>query len=338
MVPRWHGGFPCATTRGTLFPLPEMRMTTEAVVAENLRQEFGSRVALDDVSLRVGSGEIFGLLGPNGGGKTTLFRILATLLRPTAGTARVFGSDLTEAAAVRSHLGVVFQNPGLDLHLTVRENLDCHGQIFGLSARELGQRRQELLTRLGLAERADDRAGTLSGGLQRRAELAKVLLHRPRLLLLDEPSTGLDPGARRDFLRYLDELRRAEGTTVLLTTHYMEEAERCDRIALLDGGRLVASGAPSELKARVGGDVVVVQTEDPAALQESVRRRLGVEAQVVNGSLRIEHPRGHELVRDLVEAFRTEVGLVTYGRPTLEDVFIQLTGHRFWADSAAGEA
>lgn len=313
-------------------------MDTTAIQVEQLRHVYGSRVALNDVSFTVERGEIFGLLGPNGGGKTTLFKILSTLMRPSAGSATIFGDRLPGAPdAVRRHLGVVFQHPSLDAKLTVAENLHCHGNLYGLHGAPLAQRADVVLRRLGLADRANDLVGKLSGGLQRRTELAKALLHEPRLLLLDEPSTGLDPGARRDFMQYLRQLREQDGVTIVLTTHYMEEAERCDRVAILHQGNLVSVGTPSELKHRVGGDVVVVQTGDPAALQAKIRERFGCEPIIVDGTVRVERPRGHELVRDLVDAFPEEVTLITYGKPTLEDVFIHLTGHQFWADGGDQE-
>ena len=308
-------------------------MDTPAIRIERLRHVYGARVALDDISFTVTRGEIFGLLGPNGGGKTTLFKILSTLMVPTGGSAAVFGDALSSAAdAVRRHLGVVFQHPSLDGKLTVTENLHCHGNLYGLHGSLLRERTGAVLQRLGLTDRAPERVETLSGGLQRRTELAKALLHRPPLLLLDEPSTGLDPGARRDFVQYLRQLREQDGVTIVLTTHYMEEAERCDRFAILHHGQLVAVGSPAELKAQVGGDVVVVQTADAAALQGKIRERFGCEAAMVDGSLRLERPRGHEFVREVVDAFPADVTLVTYGKPTLEDVFVHLTGHRFWAD------
>jgi ABC-2 type transport system ATP-binding protein len=251
------------------------------------------------------------------------------------GTASVFGDALGQAAhAVRRHLGVVFQHPSLDDKLTVRENLTCHGHLYGLHGVRLRERTDTVLQRLGIADRATDRVAALSGGLRRRTELAKALLHEPPVLLLDEPSTGLDPGARRDFMQYLRELREREEVTIVLTTHYMEEAERCDRIAILHQGKLVSAGSPSELKEQVGGDVVVVQAQQPEALRGKIRERFGCDAVLVDGTLRIERPRGHEFVREVVDAFPADITLVTYGKPTLEDVFIHLTGHRFWGDGA----
>jgi ABC-2 type transport system ATP-binding protein len=312
-------------------------METEAVRVEGLRHVYGRRRALNDVSFSVTPGELFGLLGPNGGGKTTLFKILSTLLTPSGGSAFVFGDPLSVPDAVRRHLGVVFQRPSLDGKLTVAENLMCHGHLYGLRGARLRQRAAAVLHRFGLADRAADRVETLSGGLQRRTELAKALLHQPPLLLLDEPSTGLDPGARRDFIQYLHQLRAQEGATIVLTSHDMEEAERCDRVAILHQGNLVGIGAPAELKARVGGDVVVMQARDPQALRQKIRQRFACDAAVVDGTLRVERARGHEFVRDVVEAFPDDITLVTYGKPTLEDVFIHLTGHRFWSAEQESE-
>lgn len=300
-----------------------------AVEVDGLTHRYGERRVLDGVSFRVERGEFFGLLGPNGSGKSTLFRVLATLLRAEGGRARVLGHDVGgEAAAVRRRLGVVFQHPSVDPLLGVEENLVTHGHLYGLGGGKLATRITEVLSRLGLAELRRERVGRLSGGTKRRVELAKALLVGAEVLLLDEPSTGLDPAARRDFIAYLRELRDTDGTTVVLTTHDMDEAERCDRVAILDRGRLVALDAPDALKAALGGDVVVVQSATPEALREQVRMRFGLEGTLVDGTLRLERPRGHELVRDLIEAFPDGVRQVTYGKPTLEDVFVHLTGRR----------
>jgi len=311
--------------------MPACSTVSAAIEISDLRHHYGDREALRGVTFRVDRGEIFALLGPNGGGKTTLFKILSTLMRPASGEARVLGHDLArEAAAVRPRLGVVFQNPGLDPKLTVGENLVHHGHLYGLGGAPLRDRVKQLLGDLDLSDRANDRVETLSGGLARRTELARGLLHTPELLLLDEPSTGLDPGARRDFSHHLRELRDRAGVTVVLTTHYMEEAERADRVAVLHDGALVAIGTADELKRGVGGDVVVIEAEAPAELRDKMRAKFGLEAQIVDGTLRVERARGHELVRDVVEAFPGEVRSVTFGRPTLEDVFVHVTGRRFW--------
>jgi len=309
-----------------------------AVEVASLRHMYGSREALAGISFSVSRGEIFGLLGPNGSGKSTLFKILSTLLPPSGGEVRVFGHGVgSEPDAVRRHLGVVFQHPSLDPKLTVTENLRHHGHLYGVHGTVFRDRVRAVLDRMGLTDRARDRVETLSGGLQRRTELAKALMHQPDLLLLDEPSTGLDPGARRDFTEYLARLRDHSGVTVLLTTHILDEAERCDRVGILHRGRLVALGSPGELKARLGGDVVVIQTANPPALQAKLRERFGCDPLLVDGVLRVERPRGHEFLREVVEAFPGEVQSVTSGRPTLEDVFVSLTGQRLWGEGANGE-
>jgi ABC-2 type transport system ATP-binding protein len=309
-----------------------------AVAVTNLCRLYGTRVALAGVTFTVGRGELFALLGPNGGGKTTLFKILSTLLPATSGEVQVFGQSLVQNPhAVRAHLGVVFQHPSLDAKLTVAENLHHHGHLYGLWGKSLRERSEAMLERMGLADRSRDLVETLSGGMQRRVELAKGLLHKPDLLLLDEPSTGLDPGARRDFNNYLQHLRAQEGVTIILTTHIMEEAERCDRVGILHQGTLVALDTPDALKARVGGDVVAIRVQNLQEFRDKLVKRFGCEPALVDGSLRVERPRGHEFVREVVEAFPGEVQSVTFGRPTLEDVFIRQTGHRFWDEEANGE-
>lgn len=292
--------------------------------------------ALAGLDFQISPGEVYGFLGPNGGGKTTLFRILATLAPPEKGTIRVFGADLrSQAREVRQRLGVVFQNPSLDLQLTVAENLACQGALYGLRGRDLAARSDRQMERFGLAGRRDQRARELSGGLRRRAEIAKALLHEPRLLLLDEPSTGLDPAARRDLWDTLEELRR-DGVTVLLTTHFMEEGDRCDRLALLDRGRLVAEGAPAALKEEIGGDVVTLTGPDPAALARDLSARFPELApEVREGAVRLELERAHQWVARLVEALPGRVDAVTVARPTLEDVFLHRTGHRLYGGEGA---
>ena len=292
------------------------------------RSRKGVHPALAGLSFQVAPGEIYGFLGPNGGGKTTLFRILATLARPQAGTVGIFG--MQDSMAVRRLLGVVFQHPSLDIHLTVRENLLHQGHLYGVRGKDLEGRISAALERFGLADRRDQKAGELSGGLRRRVEIAKALLHEPRLLLLDEPSTGLDPGARRDLWSTLDGLRK-EGVTVLLTTHFMEEGDRCDRLALIDRGTLVAEGCPAALKEEIGGDVVTLTGADPEALARELQERFpDLAPEVRDGAVRLEHDRGHALVARLIEALPGRVDAVTVARPTLEDVFLHRTGRRLY--------
>ena len=300
------------------------------IAITDLTHRYGDRVALNAVSLTVHRGEIFGLLGPNGGGKTTLFRILSTLLPPQTGQVRVFDCDVVaQRNAVRRQIGVVFQSPSLDKKLTVLENLRHHGHIFGLHGAPLRTRITELLERFGIADRADELTEKLSGGLRRRVEIARGLLHKPALLLLDEPSTGLDPRVRREVGETLAELRDRDGVTVLVTTHIMEEAEQCDRLAFLDHGQLVALDKPAALKDRVGGDVISIRARDADKLRAQIESRFAVKTSVVDRVIRIERARGHEFVPALVEAFPGEIEAVSVGKPTLEDAFIHLTGHQF---------
>lgn len=300
-----------------------------ALAVDAVSHRYGDRLALDGVSFDVAPGEIFALLGPNGGGKTTLFRIAATVMRPTEGTVRVLGDDVVaQPARVRRHLGVVFQSPALDPVLTVRENLVHHGHLYGLRGAVLDVRLADVLDRLGLAARARDRVGRLSGGLMRRVELAKALVASPAVLLLDEPSTGLDPVARRDLWDQIGALSAGARTTVVVTTHLMDEAARADRVAIIDRGRIVAAGRPAELTATVGGDVVWISAPHAESLAARVGARFGSKVDIVDGRLRLERPRGHEFLTDLIETFPGEIDAVTVSRPTLDDVFVHHTGHR----------
>jgi len=297
------------------------------IEVENLIHRYGSRTALGGVSFSVGAGEIFGLLGPNGGGKSTLFRILSTMMVPTGGRALVAGHDVVRnPAAVRRHVGVVFQSQSLDKALTVEENLRSQGHLHGLSGAPLRNRMEHVMDQLGLKERRKDLVESLSGGLRRRVEIAKALLHRPQVLLMDEASTGLDPAARRDLSNYVEGLRQREHVTILLTTHILEEADRCDRLVLLHQGKIVAEGSPGELCARIGGDVVVLETEDPSALAGRVAQRFGVAPKVMDGHLRVEIPNGHRFITEVVEAFPGAIETVALHKPTLEDVFVRETG------------
>jgi ABC-2 type transport system ATP-binding protein len=310
-------------------------MGDSLLVVDAVTHRYGQRTALNKVSFEVGKGEIFGLLGPNGGGKTTLFRILSTLVAPGEGTVRLFGIDVVrEQSELRRRIGVVFQAPSLDRKLTVLENLRHQGHLYNLRGPELWTRMDELLSRFGMADRKNDLVETLSGGQRRRVELAKGLLHKPQVLLLDEPSTGLDPRMRRELSDYLERLRDDDGMTILLTTHLMEEADRCGRIAILDRGQLVALNTPRQLKEQIGGDVISVETPQPQPLAEQINKRFNLVAKVLNASVRIERADGHKFITDLVEAFPGQIDAVSIHKPTLEDVFIRLTGHRFEGEDA----
>lgn len=310
-------------------------MAEQSIVKiQSLTHRYASRVALNAVTFDVERASIFGLLGPNGGGKTTLFKILTTLISPASGSARVNGADVvTQRDEVRNHIGVVFQNPGLDGKLSVMENLIHQGHLYGMRGVSLRKRSGELLERFRVSDRASDRVETLSGGLQRRVELAKGLLHKPVLFILDEPSTGLDPAARIGLMDYLVELRDQDGVTSLLTTHLMDEADRCDRIGILDEGKLVAIDSPTALKETIGGDVLTVSTTNPSQLSEKVKSRFGGKSDVIDGVVRIEREKGHAFVPELIEAFPGEIESITLGKPTLDDVFVHLTGHRLGDES-----
>lgn len=315
--------------------------------AKRKQQATLDRPALDAVSFQVQPGEIFGILGPNGGGKTTLFRILSTMLHPAApagqqpGSAAIFGNDVvTQANAVRASLGVVFQQPSLDGKLTAYENLVHQGKLYGLTGADLQERIDQWLNRFNLADRKNDDTEHFSGGMRRRVELAKALLHQPRLLLMDEPATGLDPGARRDVWQHLHKLRDEMGTTVVLTTHLMDEAERCDKLAILAEGKLVAVDTPASLKAIIGGDVITAELPTGATADElqtlarDIEQRFGpwqndATPKVVEQTVRFEKEDGAGLVAQLATAWPGRFKRLTVGQPTLEDVFLHLTGAAF---------
>jgi ABC-2 type transport system ATP-binding protein len=261
---------------------------------------------------------------------------------PTAGRALIMGFDAAkDPSGLRRQIGVVFQAQSVDEKLTAYENLWHQGHLYGLRGSALHQRILEILGRVGLADRAEELVETFSGGMARRVELAKGLLHHPSVLLLDEPTTGLDPGARRDLWQYLQILRDEERVSVIVTTHLMEEAERCDRLAILNEGKLVALGTPTELKHEIGGDVVLLDaTNDAESLAQRISTRFHVDATVLNDNarrnqVRIEMENGHRFITGVVEAFPGEIQAVSVSKPTLEDVFIHRTGHRFWSE--AGE-
>jgi ABC-2 type transport system ATP-binding protein len=297
------------------------------IEVQNVTHRYADRVALSGVTFQVKKGEIFGLLGPNGGGKSTVFRILSTMMVPTEGRAIVAGFDVArDPAQVRRQVGVVFQTQSLDKALTVEENLRAQGHLHGLSGATLAERMTGAMERLGLLDRRRDLVETLSGGLRRRVEIAKALLHRPQVLLMDEASTGLDPAARRDVSRHVETLREKEGVTILLTTHILEEAARCDRLILLHKGNIVAQGSPRELCARIGGDVVILESSDTAALAAGIAERFHVTPSVLDGHVRVEIANGHRFIAEVVEAFPGAVDSVGLHKPSLEDVFVRETG------------
>ena len=302
------------------------------LAAEGLSHSYGDRRALNGVSLSVSSGEVVAMLGPNGSGKTTLFRLLSTIVPVTSGRLKIDGVDAAaDPLGVRQRIGIVFQSPSLDGKLTVDENLACQAALYGLRGDAMRGRRDECLAAMKLTDRRGDFCETLSGGLKRRVELAKGLLHRPRLLLLDEPSTGLDPAARIDLA---DAVRRlaGDGTAVLMTTHLIEEADLADRVVILSEGEKIAEGRPDDLRGELGGDVITVRGD-----ATKLRRRLhemGIEAAEVRGTLRITSDRSgglgaKSLVGRLIETLGDDARSIEIGRPSLRDVFIARTGHDF---------
>jgi ABC-2 type transport system ATP-binding protein len=315
-------------------PVQPAQPTIQPIIAvRDLVHRYQDRTALNGVSFDVRPAELFGLLGPNGSGKTTLFRVLSTLMIPTSGSATIAGIDaVREPGALRRHIGVVFQAQSIDVKLTAYENLWHQGHLYGLRGSELKTRIAEILARVGLLDRRNDRVETFSGGMQRRIELAKGLLHHPEVLLLDEPTTGLDPGARHDLWQYLQILRDQERVSIIVTTHLMEEAERCDRLAILNEGNLVALGTPEELTHEIGGDVILLEARDPQSLADRIRIKFQVDATVMNERVRLEIENGHHFVPEVVEAFPGEIESLSVSKPTLEDVFIHRTGHRFWSE------
>ena len=307
------------------------------LVVENLVRGYGSRRVIDGLSFSVERGEIFGFLGPNGAGKTTTFHLLAGLLAPESGRILVDGRATGPAdPTYRAQLGVVFQHPSLDLKLTARENLLLGAGLYGIPGKIARARTDELLALVELGDRQHEMVDTFSGGMRRRLELARVLLHEPRLLVMDEPSRGLDQPSLRRFWTQITELRRRRDLTVLVTTHQPEEAEFCDRLAVLDGGKIVAVDTPANLRKQAGGELILVETHDPEKLSSEIAARFSVQSRVENGVVRIEAPRAHELIPRLVEAFPDgRLRSVSLRSPTLADAFVSLTSRGLHDEEAA---
>ena len=299
----------------------------DSIRVEGLEKRFGDVEAVRGVDFEVHTGETFGFLGPNGAGKSTTINMLCTLTRPTGGRADVAGFDVvTQRDAVRREIGLVFQDTTLDTYLTAAQNLRFHGQLYGVPAAELDARMRQVLELVGLWERRDKEVATFSGGMKRRLEIARGLLHSPRVLFLDEPTVGLDPQTRSSIWKYLDELRRQEDLTIFLTTHYMDEAEHCDRIAIMDAGRIVALDTPQALKAAIGTDRIRLETDDPAAASAAISRRFGLEVSSDNGALVLQVGDGERFVPRLLADLGVPVRSVSVTRPTLDDVFMTYTG------------
>jgi ABC-2 type transport system ATP-binding protein len=307
-----------------------------AIAVHALTKRFGTVEAVRGIDLDVRPGEIFGFLGPNGAGKSTTINILCTLMRATSGSASVAGIDVDrDPSGVRSRIGLVFQDPSLDQQLTARENLQFHAFVYDVPAAIRAERIAEVLEMVELSDRADTPVMTFSGGMRRRLEIARGMLHTPQVLFLDEPTIGLDPQTRQHIWRYLVELPKQRGVTIFMTTHYMDEAEYCDRIAIIDHGEIQAIGTPDELKAMVGGDVVTVTTTDNAAALPQIAALAGSDPITDNGSLRVEVADAAAFVPRLVREAGVEVTSVQFRRPSLDDVFLKLTG-RAIRDETAG--
>lgn len=297
------------------------------IEVQDFSYTYGEKPALERVTFAVEAGKVVGILGPNGSGKTTLFRVLSTALRPQTGRVQIHGFDVARhQREVRRLLGVLFQAFTLDRELTVRENLVHQGHLYGLFGQALREAIERVITQLRLGDYRDTPVRELSGGFRRRLDLARALLHSPTILLLDEPTTGLDPKIRNEFWTLVHELNRDTGLTVLFTTHLLDEAERADHLLLLAGGRLVCQGSPEILKRRLGAEILVLKTRETATVAEELRSRFGLEPLIVNGTLRIEHGHSHDLVAQLMHAFGDRIESVTVAHPTLEDVFIRETG------------
>jgi ABC-2 type transport system ATP-binding protein len=297
------------------------------IEVDNLRKQFGDFEAVRGVSFEVEPGEVFGFLGPNGAGKTTTINMLCTLAKPTSGHAFVAGHDVvTERDDVRRNIGLVFQDPTLDGYLTAAQNLRLHAELYGVDPALVPARMQQMLEMVGLWERRDATVMTFSGGMRRRLEIARGLMHSPRVLFLDEPTIGLDPQTRSSIWSYIRELRDREEVTIFMTTHYMDEAEFCDRIAIMDQGQIVVLDSPETLKASVGADRVRIETDDDGAAIAELRERFGIDARIAEGAVMFSVPRGEEFVPRLFAELGMPIRSVSVARPSLDDVFMKYTG------------
>ena len=298
-----------------------------AIVVRGLVKNFDEVRAVRGVDFEVGTGEVFGFLGPNGAGKTTTINMLCTLAKPTAGSASVAGHDVVkDRDEVRRNIGLVFQDPTLDGYLTAEQNLRLHAELYGVQSDLVDPRMEQLLTMVGLWDRKDSPVATFSGGMRRRLEIARGLMHSPRVLFLDEPTIGLDPQTRRLIWNYIRELKVREEITIFMTTHYMDEAEWCDRIAIMDHGQIVALDRPDALKERVGTDRVSIHTDDNEVAIGALAERFGVEARVADGAVAFGVPAGEEFVPRLFAELGVPIRAVNVSRPTLDDVFMSYTG------------
>jgi ABC-2 type transport system ATP-binding protein len=301
--------------------------TDTAIAVRNLVKTFGEVRAVRGVDFDVATGEVFGFLGPNGAGKTTTINMLCTLATPTSGSATVAGHDVVrERDDVRRNIGLVFQDPTLDGYMTAQQNLRLHAELYGVRSDLVKPRMQQVMEMVGLWDRKDSVVGTFSGGMRRRLEIARGLMHSPRVLFLDEPTIGLDPQTRRSIWSYIRELKEREEITIFMTTHYMDEAEWCDRIAIMDQGQIVALDTPEDLKAEVGHDRVTIHTDDDDAAIAALRERFGIEARIAEGAVTFGVAAGEEFVPRLFAELGLPIRAVSVSRPTLDDVFMSHTG------------
>jgi ABC-2 type transport system ATP-binding protein len=298
-----------------------------AVAVRGLTKRYGEIEAVRGIDLEVATGEIFGFLGPNGAGKSTTIKILCTLAMPTSGEARVAGFDcVRERDQVRRQIGLVFQDTTLDDFLTAEQNLRFHAVLYGMPRARIEPRLRQVMDMVGLWERRKSLVQTFSGGMKRRLEIARGLMHSPRVLFLDEPTVGLDPQTRVSIWSYIRELRQREQVTIFLTTHYMDEAEYCDRIAIIDGGAIVALDTPEALKATIGTDRIQIKTVDDAAAIAALRERMGIEASIHEGSVTFGVANGEAFVPRLFAELGVAIRAVSVARPSLDDVFLTYTG------------
>jgi ABC-2 type transport system ATP-binding protein len=301
-----------------------------AIEVRGLKKNYDEVEAVRGVEFAVATGEVFGFLGPNGAGKTTTINMLCTLVRPTAGSASVAGYDVVrQRDEVRRNIGLVFQDPTLDGYLTAEQNLRLHAELYGVQSDLVKPRMQQVMTMVGLWDRKDSVVGTFSGGMRRRLEIARGLMHSPRVLFLDEPTIGLDPQTRRSIWEYIGELKEREEITIFMTTHYMDEAEWCDRIAIMDHGEIVALDSPETLKAGIGTDRVTIHTDDDDATIAALADRFGIEARKSEGAVSFGVPEGEQFVPRLFENWdpaHPAIKAVNVSRPTLDDVFMSYTG------------
>ncbi|HEY9765398.1 MAG TPA: ATP-binding cassette domain-containing protein [Chroococcales cyanobacterium] len=307
----------------------------EAIAVSKLRKSYGLLEAVRGIDFSVEAGEIFGFLGPNGAGKTTTINMLCTLLAPSSGAARVAGFDIArERDRVRRSIGIVFQDPALDDRLSALENLRFHGWIYDVPSSQLSGRIDRALELVGLSERRKDLVKTFSGGMKRRLEIARSTLHTPKVLFLDEPTIGLDPQTRARIWGFLHEMRKKEGTTLFLTTHYMEEAENCDRLAIIDRGEIAALDTPARLKAEIGGDTVLIETENNAEALKEIEGSFGLIAKEEENGLNLVVESGSTFLPELFRKLKVPVKHVSICSPSLEDVFLRVTGKAIRQEAA----